>query len=235
METDPWNRFAAELKRREDVFQSRSDLYMGFEEVDGGDDDPRAELPCPFCSEDFDIVGLCCHIDDEHPVEADNGVCPICESRVDMDMVGHITMEHGNLFKISFFPPHHMQSRRKLLKGYSRSNSRLALLRKELRDGHIQSLMGGSSYALNQYARPDPLLSAFISTFSSADSSKYVEPQSFDEGSMLNKKLNDEIADSWVSPAIMEPSLSDKDREEQSRRSEFLRELVVSTIFEDPL
>lgn len=30
-------------------------------------------------------------------------VCPICESRVDLDMVGHITMEHGNLFKISFF------------------------------------------------------------------------------------------------------------------------------------
>ncbi|RWW41046.1 hypothetical protein BHE74_00053487 [Ensete ventricosum] len=50
------------------------DLYLGFEELDGGEDDPRAEFPCPFCSEDFDIVGLCCHIDDEHPVEAKNGV-----------------------------------------------------------------------------------------------------------------------------------------------------------------
>lgn len=51
-----------------------ADLYLGFEEFEGGEDDPRAEFPCPFCSEDFDIVGLCCHIDDEHPVEAKNGV-----------------------------------------------------------------------------------------------------------------------------------------------------------------
>lgn len=46
---------------------------MGFEEFDG-DEDIREEFPCPFCSEYFDIVGLCCHIDDEHPVEAKNGV-----------------------------------------------------------------------------------------------------------------------------------------------------------------
>lgn len=48
-------------------------MYMGFEEIDG-DDDMREEFPCPFCSEYFDIVGLCCHIDDEHPMEAKNGV-----------------------------------------------------------------------------------------------------------------------------------------------------------------
>ena len=46
---------------------------MGFEEIEA-DDDIRDEYPCPFCSEYFDIVGLCCHIDDEHPVEAKNGV-----------------------------------------------------------------------------------------------------------------------------------------------------------------
>ena len=32
------------------------------------------DFPCPFCSEDFDIGCLCCHIDDEHPDEA-FGVC----------------------------------------------------------------------------------------------------------------------------------------------------------------
>ena len=46
---------------------------MGLEEIDG-DDDIREEFPCPFCSDYFDIVGLCCHIDDEHPTEAKNGV-----------------------------------------------------------------------------------------------------------------------------------------------------------------
>lgn len=50
-----------------------ADMFMGFEEIDG-DDDIREEFPCPFCSEYFDIVGLCCHIDEEHPLEAKNGV-----------------------------------------------------------------------------------------------------------------------------------------------------------------
>ena len=49
------------------------DMFMGFDENDG-DDDIREEFLCPFCSEYFDIVGLCCHIDEEHPMEAKNGV-----------------------------------------------------------------------------------------------------------------------------------------------------------------
>ncbi|OAP03920.1 hypothetical protein AXX17_AT3G06630 [Arabidopsis thaliana] len=55
--------------------QSRSDLYLGggYEDLEG-EDDLKAEFICPFCAEDFDIVGLCCHIDEEHPVEAKNGV-----------------------------------------------------------------------------------------------------------------------------------------------------------------
>lgn len=53
-----------------------ADMLMGFEEIDM-DDDVREEYPCPFCSDYFDIVGLCCHIDDEHPIEAKNGVSHI--------------------------------------------------------------------------------------------------------------------------------------------------------------
>lgn len=44
-----------------------------YEETDL-DEDLKAEFLCPFCAEDFDVVGLCCHIDEEHPVEAKNGV-----------------------------------------------------------------------------------------------------------------------------------------------------------------
>ncbi|KAH7866256.1 hypothetical protein Vadar_017760 [Vaccinium darrowii] len=47
-------------------------MVMGFEEFEE-DDDIREEFACPFCLEYFDIVGLCGHIDDEHPVEAKNG------------------------------------------------------------------------------------------------------------------------------------------------------------------
>ena len=54
---------------------ANADMFTGFEEIDG--DDIREEFPCPFCSEYFDIVGLCCHIDDEHTVESKNGVFTI--------------------------------------------------------------------------------------------------------------------------------------------------------------
>ena len=33
----------------------------------------RVDFPCPFCAEDFDIVGLCRHIDDEHQDEPNSG------------------------------------------------------------------------------------------------------------------------------------------------------------------
>ncbi|KAL1553011.1 protein DEHYDRATION-INDUCED 19-like isoform X1 [Salvia divinorum] len=36
------------------------------------------ELACPFCSEDFDVLGLCCHIDADHRVEVKPGICPVC-------------------------------------------------------------------------------------------------------------------------------------------------------------
>ncbi|KAK8457991.1 hypothetical protein SEVIR_3G281600v4 [Setaria viridis] len=124
--------------------QARYDLYMGLNDADAGGDeavDPRggAELyNCPFCGEDFDFVSLCCHIDDEHAVEAKSGVCPICATRVGMDLIGHLTMQHGSYFK--------MQRRRRVRKISSGSHSLLSLLRKDWRDGSLQSFLGGSSY-----------------------------------------------------------------------------------------
>lgn len=52
-----------------------ADLFMGggLDETDGDDEFGGLYL-CPFCAEDFDIVGLCCHIDEDHPFEAKNGV-----------------------------------------------------------------------------------------------------------------------------------------------------------------
>ncbi|KAF9622722.1 hypothetical protein IFM89_032902 [Coptis chinensis] len=78
MDSDSWtnNRLSTASKRYQSALQSRSDLYLGFDEIDVSDDNESrgAEFACPFCMEDFDIIGLCCHIDDEHPVESKNGV-----------------------------------------------------------------------------------------------------------------------------------------------------------------
>lgn len=48
-----------------------------FEDVEGDDDDDDdmvVDYPCPFCSDDYDLVELCHHIDEEHQLDANNGV-----------------------------------------------------------------------------------------------------------------------------------------------------------------
>ncbi|GKU86915.1 hypothetical protein SLEP1_g1383 [Rubroshorea leprosula] len=70
MEDDTW-RFGISSSSQLSLM-SRNDVCIDFED---DDDELRTEYPCPFCSEDFDLVEFCCHIDKEHPVEAESGVC----------------------------------------------------------------------------------------------------------------------------------------------------------------
>ncbi|GMI84440.1 drought-induced protein19 [Hibiscus trionum] len=218
MDADSWSaRLSSASKRYQSALQLRSDMLMGFEELDG-EDEIREEFRCPFCSEYFDIVGLCCHIDDEHPVEAKNGVCPVCAVRVGIDMVAHITLQHGNIFK--------MQRKRKSRKGGSHST--LSLLRKELREGNLQSLFGGSCIASSNSA-PDPLLSSFI--LPTVDDFVSVQPHFSRE-----TKTTEKISDATKSERTVKPSpLSVKDQEEKAKRCEFVQGLLLSTIPDDIL
>ncbi|XP_010511258.1 PREDICTED: protein DEHYDRATION-INDUCED 19 isoform X2 [Camelina sativa] len=145
----------ADSKRFLATLRSRSEMLMGFEEIDG-DDDFQEEFACPFCAESFDIIGLCCHIDDEHTLESKNAVCPVCSLKVGVDIVAHITLHHGSLFKL--------QRKRKSRK--SGTNSTLSFLRKELREGDLQRLLGFTSRNGSvppPSGTPDPLVSSFIS------------------------------------------------------------------------
>ena len=65
-----------------------ADLYIGggYEDLEG-EDDLKSEFICPFCAEVFDIVGLCCHIDEEHPVEVKNGVINESSSNPSLKML----------------------------------------------------------------------------------------------------------------------------------------------------
>ncbi|KAL0903164.1 hypothetical protein M5K25_027521 [Dendrobium thyrsiflorum] len=207
MDSDSWSRISAASKRHQSTLQSRYDQYLGFEEMEGDEDEWRPEFPCPLCDEDFDIVGLCCHIDDDHPFEAKNGVCPICSGGVGVD---------ADFFK--------SQHKRRLRKG----SSALNFLRKEVRDGSLQSLLGGSSRLITpSHAAPDPLLSSFISNVPISDSSRIVEPEPLDEGI---KKISEE---KMVESAGQ--VLSDKVLKEMIRRSQFTQELLLSTIFDEIL
>ncbi|KAG6436720.1 hypothetical protein SASPL_101622 [Salvia splendens] len=56
--------------------------YEG-EEVNGVEIEGKSEdLACPFCSDDFDVLGLCCHIDADHRMEVKPGICPVCAVKV---------------------------------------------------------------------------------------------------------------------------------------------------------
>ncbi|KAH6794175.1 Drought-responsive family protein [Perilla frutescens var. hirtella] len=237
MDANSWAaRLSSASKRYQSALQSRSgmkwdgfdaEMLMGFEEMDM-DDDIREEYPCPFCSDYFDIVGLCCHIDDEHPIEARNGVCPVCAMRVGVDMVAHITLQHGNIFKISFLAYDYMQRKRKSRK--SGSHSTLSLLRRELREGNLQSLFGGSSCIVSSSnAAPDPLLSSFILPM--VEDYESVPSHSSADSTIAKKSTTGSISER----KLQQPPMSIKDQEEKTKRSDFVQGLLLSVILEDSL
>ncbi|KAG7576322.1 Drought induced 19 protein type zinc-binding domain [Arabidopsis thaliana x Arabidopsis arenosa] len=200
--------------------QSRSDLYLGggYEDLEG-EDDLKAEFICPFCAEDFDIVGLCCHIDEEHPVEAKNGVCPVCTKRVGLDIVGHITTQHANFFKV--------QRRRRLRRG-GYSSTYLAL-KKELREANLQSLLGGSSsFTSSTNIDSDPLLSSFMFNSPSVNESANKSATPVTVGNAATKVSIKES----LKRDIQEAPLSGEDQE-KAKKSEFVRGLLLSTMLGD--
>ncbi|WJX85341.1 hypothetical protein P8452_67809 [Trifolium repens] len=202
--SSPWNYNSTVTSSKSylSALQSRSDMFMGggFDENDivVDDDDVKEEFLCPFCSDYFDIVGLCCHIDEEHPVEAKNGVCPVCALRVGVDMVAHIALQHGSILKI--------QRKRKSRKGGSYST--LSLLRKELREGNLQSLLVADEFSSSQ-SQPN-----------------------FLTGTRQSRKSSDETLSK---KNVETPTLSVKDKEEKEKRCEFVQGLLLSTFLDDIL
>lgn len=82
----------------------------------------------------------------------------------------------------------YMQRKRKSRKGGSHST--LSLLRKELQEGNLQSLFGGSSCLLtSSNAAPDPLLSSFILPL--ADDYGSVQPHFLAESSSVKSNSQD--------------------------------------------
>lgn len=80
-----------------------------------------------------------------------------------------------------------MQCKRRFRRGSSGAHSTLSLLRKELREGNLQSLFGGSSFTVApSNAAPDPLLSSFITNLPIADPAKE-ELETLDDRNIVNE------------------------------------------------
>ncbi|KAI8561759.1 hypothetical protein RHMOL_Rhmol04G0366500 [Rhododendron molle] len=223
MDSDSWT---TTRRRYHHHNSSRSDV---FDEVDG-EEETRPEFMCPFCAEDYDVVGLCCHIDEEHAVEVKNGVCPICAKRVGMDLVGHITMQHGSLLKISFLFISYVQRKRRYRK--SGSNLTFSMLKKELRDGNLQSLLRASqSLVSSSNAEPDPLLSSFMYNRPVLDEPASAKPHLSLEASSIKDSSLEDSSERNIQP----PQISEEDREERVRKCEFVQGLLLSTFLDDSL
>lgn len=91
-----------------------------------------------------------------------------------------------------------MQRRRKHRRGSAASHTMLSLLRKDLREGNLQALLGGSSYmAPPPAAAPDPFISSLIYTLPLDEPSKDAQPESFDEGSLVSKSSDKEVVERY--------------------------------------
>lgn len=194
----------------------------------GVEEEVRPDFPCPYCYEDHDIASLCSHLEDEHPFESKITVCPICSVKVARDMLSHITLQHGHLFKL--------QRRRRTRRASIPSNQPLSLLARDLREAHLQVLLGSggfrssSTHASNVVT--DSFLSSLVLNFPAAE----VEE--------LSKSVVSTVEDTCTRTVVpsnrkssFDASLSYEEREQKMRqaavRATFVQDLLLSTLFGD--
>ncbi|CAN0853136.1 Protein DEHYDRATION-INDUCED 19, partial [Linum grandiflorum] len=189
------------------------------------EEDVRPDIPCPYCYEDFDVLSLCSHLEDEHPCESRVTVCPVCSIKVARDMLSHITLQHGHLFK-----------RRRRLRRVAIPNSQtLSLLGRDLREAHLQVLLGGSASSSSANvsttaAATDPFLSSLILNFPSS------EVEEISKSVVTGAEDSFVISSSASSPYVwsFDPSLSPEEREKRMKqaagRASFVQNLVLSTL-----
>lgn len=192
------------------------------------EEEVRPDFPCPYCYEDFDITSLCSHLEDDHSCESKPTACTICSVKVSRDMLSHITLQHGHLLKL--------QRRRRLRKAaVPSSQTALSLLGKDIREAHLQVLLGGGGSSGYRSATAttsslssssaDPFLSSLSLNFSISEA----EEISSEDTCMKSQEVDRHI---WK--LSFDPSLSYEEREEKIKqangRARFLQDLFASAL-----
>ncbi|XP_023003341.1 protein DEHYDRATION-INDUCED 19-like [Cucurbita maxima] len=231
MDSDFWTSRLAAAKRHymwhHHHPNSNLDL-LGIDDLEM-DDDARPHFPCPFCYENFDVMSLCSHLEDEHSCETRVTVCPICSVKVMGDMLSHITLHHGHLYKL--------QRRRRLRKIAIPNSQALSLLSRDLREAHLQMLLGSSGYRTGTTNAPsathDPFLSSLILNYPASE----VEDISKSMLTNAEETSSENVAPLPIWKSSFDPSLSQEEREERMRqaigRAGFMRDMLFSTLLDD--
>ncbi|XP_047983371.1 protein DEHYDRATION-INDUCED 19 homolog 7-like [Salvia hispanica] len=191
--------------------------YEG-EEVNGVEIEGKSEeLACPFCSEDFDVLGLCCHIDADHRMEVKPGICPVCAVKVRVNMASHVITHHESILKALCNKKHRS----------TRSRSSIYLLRKELQEKHLRAVKESPTVGSSSNAAADSMLLSFVNSPQPAYRPQITEAATPSEASLSGKSSYDDSAERFP------PSLSTDRNIEMARRSEFVQGLLLSTILDD--
>uniref|UniRef100_A0A0C9RYV9 TSA: Wollemia nobilis Ref_Wollemi_Transcript_2109_1246 transcribed RNA sequence n=1 Tax=Wollemia nobilis TaxID=56998 RepID=A0A0C9RYV9_9CONI len=217
------------LKRQQAIeLAAHSDRLISLQGLEEENESARRDLACPFCYKALDVDALCHHVQDEHRLHSNSKrVCPICGAKSGNDVLGHITLQHGRLFK----------ARRRSHNGEIPSNSISFYLGKELQEERRHSFRReafGSVGSNSSTATLDPLLSGFVHNMLSYETKKLPGPRLSSEESLTrNSTSNVEFATSVKSS----PTLQEREQkfEEMSGRVEFVQQLVLSTILGDEL
>ncbi|XP_002509439.2 protein DEHYDRATION-INDUCED 19 [Ricinus communis] len=232
MDSDFWTSRIAAAKRQYTLQHHHQSYHLDRLNIDDFEveDEVRPDFPCPYCYEDFDITSLCSHLEDEHSCESRVTVCPICSVKVARDMLSHITLQHGHLFKL--------QRRRRLRRVAIPNSQALSLLGRDLREAHLQMLLGGGGgYRSNNgnvsNAATDPFLSSLILNFPTSEAEE------------ISKSVVTSVGDAPAKTAAptnmwrssFDPSLSYEEREKRMRqaagRAGFVQDLLLSTLLSD--
>ncbi|KAK6797468.1 hypothetical protein RDI58_005170 [Solanum bulbocastanum] len=237
MDSDFWTSRLAAAKRQLNLQQNHSYNHQTSQldrlSIDDFEveEEVRPDFPCPYCYEDFDIASLCSHLEEEHSCESRITVCPICSHKVSRDMLSHITVQHGHLLRV--------QRRRRLRKVAIPSSQALSLLGRDLREAHLQVLLGGSGYrsstatSTTAAAANDPFLSSLVlnyPTFEAEEISKSVL-------SSVEDSTTKSVTSQHIWKLSFDPSLSAEEREKRIRqatgRAVFVQDLFASSLLAD--
>ncbi|PKU60103.1 protein DEHYDRATION-INDUCED 19 isoform X2 [Dendrobium catenatum] len=229
MDSDPWvSRLAA--AKRHYLLQQQQSSYSDRFDVDEYEleEEVRSDFPCPFCDEDHDIASLCSHLEDEHPFESKAAVCPVCSVKVAGEMLSHIMLQHGQAFKL--------QRHRRLRRVAIPNGQALSLLGKDLREAHLQALLGGGAYRSSNSSTSAAAADSFLSSFALNFPASEAEETSKSSLSHVDDFIGKKSTTKAGNPSI-DLSLSQEEREKKQRqatvRAKFVQDLLLSTLFDD--
>jgi len=100
----------------------------------------------------------------------------------------HVSAQHVKRSNVSITRTY-VQRKRRVRKGGS--SSPISMLRRELREGALQSLLGGSSFIASSNSEPDPLLSSFMFSPLVADESSTATPPASIQGALVKESSKD--------------------------------------------